>query len=69
MDFEVAFSGKPTAANVALERTFARVRSDVYLKGRVATKHLATVTAPVLVKVVTSASATATGGFTVVRRQ
>lgn len=68
MDFEVALGGKPTAANVALERTFARVRSDVYLKGRVATEHLTTITASVLVKVVTSAPATATGGFTVVWR-
>lgn len=69
MDFEVALGGKPTAANVALKRTFTRVRSDVYLKGRVATEHFATITAPVLVKIVTSASATSTGRFTVVRRK
>lgn len=67
MDFEVTLGGKPTSTNVALERTFASVRSDVYLKGRVATKHLTAITAPVLIKVVTSAPATATSGFTVVR--
>jgi len=69
MDFEVALGGEPTAANVALERTFTRVRSDVYLKGRVATEHFATITASVLVKVVASTSATAASGFTIVRRK
>jgi len=69
MDFEVTLGGEPTTANVALKWTFTRVRSDVYLKGRVTAEHFAAITAPVLVKIVTTASAAATGRFTVVRRQ
>lgn len=31
VDFEVTFGREPTATDIALERTFARMRTDVYL--------------------------------------
>ena len=47
VDLEVALGGEPVAANVALERPFARVRPDVNLQSRVAAKHFPAVAATV----------------------
>lgn len=40
---QIAFGRESIAANVALEGTFARVRSNVNLKGRIAAKDFTTV--------------------------
>lgn len=50
MYLKVAFSGETAAADVALERPFAGMRSDMNLKRRIGTKHFTTVSAAVLEK-------------------
>lgn len=67
MDLEVAFGGEPVAANVALERPFAGVRSNVDLQGRIAAEHLAAVPATVLEQLIFLAAGTAVGAATSVR--
>lgn len=57
---QVAFGRESVAANVALERTLARVRSDVDLKSRVAAKDFATVAASVLKQLILFATGAAT---------
>ena len=45
VDLQVAFGRESIAANVAFERPFTRVRSDVNLKCRIAAKHFTTIAA------------------------
>ena len=52
VDLEVALGGEPVATNVALERPFARVRSNVNLQSGVAAKHFAAVATAVLEQLV-----------------
>ena len=55
---QVALGGEPVAANVALERPFTRVRSNVDLKCRIAAKHFTTVAATVFEQLILFASRT-----------
>lgn len=65
MDLEVALGGEPVTANVALERSLARVRSNVNLQSRVATEHFAAITATMFEKLILFAATGSTGTATV----
>ena len=49
VNLKVAFRRESIAANVATERSFARMRTYVYLNGRVAAEHFAAQVASMLV--------------------
>ena len=59
---EISFGGESVSANVALERSFTRMRADVDLQGRVAAKDFAAVATPVLEQLILLASGTVASG-------